>query len=261
MPFALPYELATGYPIHATYVSELAPDTPNLPITFHRVDIRALNDRVGSNMVDGAWKLKWLSKKEREICGNLSAPKRRQDWLAGRYAAKWAVLDALAAREIDWDRVEILAAQGGPDHGRPLARIDGQWAPVDVSISHSNPIAVACAVSHPRLRIGIDVEQIYEREASFEAVALTAEERRRMASLGAHLRSREATKQWALKEAWLKATGQGLRAPLTTLDIFRRLENPTSFAMAAGGRAATLAGWGWTMQNDMVYAWVALQTV
>lgn len=217
-------------------------------ITLYRLDIDAFWASGGYEQAEAFPSGRhpdWLSPAEGETFGLLKVPKRRRDWLAGRYVAKWAVRGQTGRQDLAWERIEIRAVQGGPEHGRPRVFIDGEAAPVEISISHSGRIALACAVTMWDLRVGIDVEQIAEREEGFEALALTPEERRALADWTGPGRAEAVTQHWALKEAWLKAVGTGLRACLTDLDIFARLESA--------------AGWGMQSQDGSVYAWVALK--
>ena len=89
---------------------------------------------------------------EREYC---SGKRRRNDHMAGRFAAKEAVLKALGTgigQRMRWTDVEVLSGR----RGRPFVRLHGEvasWAKrrgladLDVTIAHSAGIAVAHALA------------------------------------------------------------------------------------------------------------------
>jgi phosphopantetheine--protein transferase-like protein len=104
--------------------------------------------------------------------------------------------DGLSAADI-----EILADDDGAPRVRPLA--------VEVSISHTTGYAAAAAAKMP---VGIDIEQISERDPALARHFLSADERTLLPSLlGGG--SAGLTGMWALKEATLKALRLGLRLP------------------------------------------------
>lgn len=65
--------------------------------------------------------------------------KRRVSFLAGRFAAKEAVIKALG-RYIPWNRIEVLG------EGKPYVEVDGIESPPHVSISHTKDFAIAVAI-------------------------------------------------------------------------------------------------------------------
>lgn len=66
--------------------------------------------------------------------------RKRLSFLAGRFAAKEAVIKA-SGRYISWDRIEILGEE------KPYAKIEGNTEiPLMLSISHTKTLAVAVAV-------------------------------------------------------------------------------------------------------------------
>jgi holo-[acyl-carrier protein] synthase len=86
--------------------------------------------------------------------------RRRMEHLAARFAAKEAVLKALGTglgRRMSWTEVEVVNDR----LGRPLVRLHGEvarWAAghglveVDVSLSHTDGMAIAQAVAVVRSR-------------------------------------------------------------------------------------------------------------
>lgn len=159
---------------------------------------------------------KWLTGAERETYAQLRTAKRRADWLAGRAAAKQVVRARHASIFI-----EIASVTEGDDKGRPIYFVDGVAGPYSLSIAHSADVAVAALSCVRDQRIGIDIERVETRDASFEAVALSKEERAWMSLVDDHSRPELVTRIWVIKEALLKAVGIGLRFPLPQLSIAR----------------------------------------
>src|SRR5206468_1630710 len=83
----------------------------------------------------------WLGPDERRVASSFLYPKRRSEWLLGRWTAKLAVASFLGA---DPSVVTIAAA---PD-GAPEACIASAPAPCALSIAHRGGLAV-CAVAGP----------------------------------------------------------------------------------------------------------------
>lgn len=160
----------------------------------------------------------WLRPAERRIFEAFPVLKRRRDWLAGRLAAKDLIRGrhGLGGPDRFLD-IEIAAVQGGLEHGRPLYRLDGQPGRYCLSVSHSGNTAMAALSRHQGLLIGVDHEGVAARGPSFEALALSEEELRRLRGLRGEARALAVTRCWVLKEALLKALGTGLRVPLPLL--------------------------------------------
>ncbi|MCB0988419.1 MAG: polyketide synthase dehydratase domain-containing protein [Microthrixaceae bacterium] len=133
-------------------------------------------------------------------------PNVQRTWLLGRIAAKDAV------RTLLWSNgagpvfpVEISVANDAD--GRPT--VTGPGADdVAVSIAHTAGIGVALAAVGAD--VGIDIELVEPRPASFEATALTPAERDLLAAGPPSERDRTITRWWAAKEAAAKADGTGM---------------------------------------------------
>lgn len=133
-------------------------------------------------------------------------PNVQRTWLLGRIAAKDAV------RTLLWSGgagpifpVEVTVTND--DRGRPLATAPG-GIDVRVSIAHTAGLGVALAAQG--VDVGIDIERVEPRPASFEATALTAGERDLLAAGPAAERDRTITRWWVAKEAAAKAQGTGM---------------------------------------------------
>ncbi|MFG2194257.1 beta-ketoacyl synthase N-terminal-like domain-containing protein [Streptomyces sp. NPDC048639] len=150
------------------------------------------------------------------------APRGRRQWLLGRIAAKDAV------RQWLWDHGEgpVFPAEirvHNDDSGRPyVTGVNGRTIPdLDLSLAHRAESGVAlvtrrnpAAGSHGGTGVGIDIEEVVDRDEHTLAVAFGAEELRLITELCAttgESRARWATTFWAAKEAVAKAEGTGLR--------------------------------------------------
>jgi 4'-phosphopantetheinyl transferase len=181
---------------------------------------------LGQALADVPADSSWLSPAEREKAAGFRVPKRRDDWLLGRWTAKRALTavigcgsagpgDAEArdgSRLSALARVEVRAAASGV----PEAFRDEERARVSLSISHSAGRAVA-ALAAADVALGCDLEEVAARSPGFLEEAFTDEER---AAITAAPRSDLATAlYWSAKESVLKALGEGLRLPLLDLSV------------------------------------------
>lgn len=144
--------------------------------------------------------LAWLSGDEQQRFASFTAPRRREQFLAGRWLARALLVqvhggDAL----LDWP---LSAAVGAP----PSVLRGG--APC-IAISHSGDW-VACAIA--AAPVGLDVETLAPRRdhAALAAAICTLREQERLLALSAARRPIELLLAWSLKEAWLKRRGEGL---------------------------------------------------
>jgi phosphopantetheinyl transferase len=155
----------------------------------------------------------------------------RIPWLLGQVAAKDAVHNNLVSRsfaEIDPKQIAV----DFDDKGCPGVRVRGARLAtrgVQVSVAHKPTIGVAIAArirqlavpkvaGRPRVGIGIDVESVEPRPASFEETVLTPSERS-LRNASPDDRDTWLTRMWAVKEAAAKAAGPGLRGRPKDLEV------------------------------------------
>ncbi len=149
-----------------------------------------------------------------------AAPRRRQDWLRGRAAAKDA-LRALAGAAVAPADLVILA---DPDSRQPLlVRSAHQWAGrvPPIAISHTADIAVAAAADPARFSgVGIDVEPLRPWTEAFARTAFSPSEAAALAALPAGPgRDAAMTRAWTAREAAAKALGLGLEAAVSRFAV------------------------------------------
>jgi 4'-phosphopantetheinyl transferase len=140
----------------------------------------------------------WLTPSERARLQSLGTAARRDTFLAGRWLARRAVQR--------WLGRDVLPALDVAPSG--ACRVAGGDA-VFVSISHSAG-SVACAVA--AVPVGVDIESLRRpRDALGVAQAVhSAAQREALLALPDEARAVAFLELWTLKEAWLKARGQGL---------------------------------------------------
>ena len=192
----------------------------------------------------------WLTEKERAAFARFTVPKRRADWLLGRWAAKRAfVLSGEAARE---EEVSVLATPSGA----PEAFVGWRPSPLALSLTHSHGVAVA-ALGPPGARVGIDLEKIEERPVSFLGDWFTGAEQ--VFALSAAPPALGATLVWSAKEAVMKALREGLRIPPKSVEVAPEA-GPSDGAWrpfaARGPGEAAWTGW-WRELDGFVLSGVA----
>jgi 4'-phosphopantetheinyl transferase len=143
----------------------------------------------------------WLSGTERTRLAAFTAPRRRAQFLAGRWAARQLLAsahggDALADWSLD------AAPQAPPRLVRGLRALH-------VALSHSGN-HVACAVSAEPVGLDIEAPQRQRDTATLAEGVCTAAERARLLLLPAAERAGHFYRVWTLKEAWLKRRGEGV---------------------------------------------------
>ena len=154
--------------------------------------------------------LGWLTSSEHDRLAQLHAPRRRDEFLACRYALRLmlagdASVNAISAWQLD-----------APSGSAPHLHIDFHGAAEasrhQLSLSHSGDY-LACSVAPGP--IGVDIEILNRKPASrlseLAAMACTPTERERLAAIADDaLRHLRFVQLWSLKEAWFKQVGTGV---------------------------------------------------
>lgn len=186
----------------------------------------------------------WLTPAERLALARLTVPKRRGDWLLGRFAAKRALLLAGAV-----SREEEACVLAGPS-GAPEAHIGGRPAPFILSITHSHGHAAA-AVAPEGVRLGLDLERIEARAGSFLEDWFTPSERAFVGASPAGEAALRATLVWSAKEAVMKALREGLRIAPRDVEAVPAPGPADGLWRPFGARGPAAPEWsGWWRAND-----------
>lgn len=154
-----------------------------------------------------------VSPHESALLGPRSVPKRREDFVRGRWLAK-QLLAAARPGSRPADYVILPDPMGAPVvHDATLNPL-----PVSLSISHTQGLAAAALCDSPS-RAGVDIERPIEKPESIVGEYFTGEELRLCAGLsGAALQTRAAL-IWSVKETLMKVLGQGLRIAPTSVGL------------------------------------------
>lgn len=188
----------------------------------------------------------WLSLAERSILAGLRFPKRRRDWLLGRWTAKQAICAYQSRKDSTLSSLEIRAAADGA----PEAFWDGEPGKISLSISHSNDQSF-CVVSLPGGSIGCDMERIEAREDPFAEDYFTPEEIAFCKNAPVE-KTLAINLVWSAKESTLKALRQGLRRDTRSVRIHPELRGREGSWNTWTGHCleSSRTFWGWWRSCD-----------
>ncbi|MDR0416894.1 MAG: 4'-phosphopantetheinyl transferase superfamily protein, partial [Propionibacteriaceae bacterium] len=151
--------------------------------------------------------MRYLNAEEQDRFEAMGSEAQKRAFLIGRLVLKDAVRAELRDPEKGYPYpVEIGTRYD--ERGKLFvgSRVGPAWPrELEVSISHKPDRAVAIVRQQP---VGIDLEEIVERDEAFMALAFTPTERKRLASLGGT--PDWVTRFWVAKEAYGKMLGVGL---------------------------------------------------
>jgi 4'-phosphopantetheinyl transferase len=164
-----------------------------------RIDLRARD-------VDLGERLAVLSADERSRAARFVAEPARQAFITGRSAMRSILSEYVEATPA------ALRLASTPS-GKPFL-VD--YEDVNFNLSHSSDLAVLAVVTTSQ-RIGVDIEAFDAVPEGVAAEALSLEETRRVE--GAEDPTASFFAHWTMKEAYLKATGDGLRVPLAKVVV------------------------------------------
>jgi 4'-phosphopantetheinyl transferase len=190
--------------------------------------------------------LDWLSPAERASLARLQVPKRRSDWLLGRWAAKQAVVSTLHLDSAP-ETLASIELPPGPD-GAPVLRVGGNRAPVTASISHSAGLALA-AVAPAGTALGCDLERVESHSVGFVSDYFSVAEQGAISQLPDAARDQFISLLWSAKESVLKLLHCGLR--LDTRSVSVRVKD----ALAPGSDDAWQAFDGLFVSGAMFRGW------
>lgn len=158
--------------------------------------------------------VEWLAPNEAARLADLRFPKRREDWLLGRWTAK-SLLTQLApqanTRLADW---EIGTAADGAPEVRYREKLSG----IPLSLSHRAGCCL-CAIADFGWSVGCDLERVEPRGPVFEETWFTAQEIGWLNRAPADARNTLATLIWSAKESALKVLRLGLRADTRRIGV------------------------------------------
>lgn len=157
----------------------------------------------------------WLGPRELAVLAGLRFPKRRADWLLGRWTAKRTVRAMLESPAATLSDIEILAAADGA----PELSVGGVPCGLRVSISHSAPLAL-CVAAVDGHAPGCDIEKVEVRPPFLLEDYFVEDEVRYVRLQPPAERAVHETLVWSAKESALKSLRSGLRRDTRSV-VFR----------------------------------------
>jgi 4'-phosphopantetheinyl transferase len=180
----------------------------------------------------------WLAAGESARLESFRFPKRRTDWLLGRWTAKNAVAIHLNL-PLETESLANIEIRQSPS-GAPEVLIANQTAPVVISLSHRAGRSI-CAVAPSGEAMGCDLELVEPRSDAFIADYFVPEEQAWVASASKTDRPWVLALLWSAKESALKALGTGLRLDTRCVSVSPTEPAPhqTNQSPARGGEWLT----------------------
>jgi 4'-phosphopantetheinyl transferase len=158
-----------------------------------------------------------LSAPERKVYAGLAYPKRRREWLLGRWTAKRLLRLSLPR----YGELSLRAITVGNDpDGAPFLSVDGEGRlPMSLSISHRQDRAFCTLSPSAAPLIGADIELIEPRDPVFVHDYFTIREAQLVQCCPPSARDTLVTVIWSAKESVLKTLRLGLRADTRRVEI------------------------------------------
>ncbi len=172
--------------------------TPIIRVSTLRID--DLND---------ATMFSWLARldqEERSRAAWFAFSHSRVKFVAARILARWAIASVM-------DVAPAALSFRTEMRGKPVAYLGDSPAPISFNLSHTDGLVGVAVGEGAGLAIGFDLERIL-RPGSLDFLrrVFTASERAWLDTVAAEDRPRETLTLWCLREAAVKATGEGLTA-------------------------------------------------
>ena len=158
----------------------------------------------------------FLSPSELQKYSTFRFPKRRDEWLLGRWTAKTLVHSLPAYQHYSLDQIEIHNTQ----EGAPYLQLPDRATPAEcLTISHSGNLALCAIATGLDLQVGTDLEKVEARTETFILDYFTPSERQLVKNYPAETRAMVVTLIWSAKESMLKALGVGLRRDTRMVEV------------------------------------------
>jgi len=154
---------------------------------------------------------------EKNKLAGMRSPKRREEWLLGRWTAKNLLRGCKPEfHGLNLDEIEI----SNTESGAPVLRFPGcELFHANLSISHSNRHAFCTLNFNPEISVGADLEIIETRFPGLVAEYFTREEAELIEKKSALEQDILTNLFWSAKEAMLKSLNLGLRLDTRKIEI------------------------------------------
>ena len=158
----------------------------------------------------------WLNEAELQQMQGFRFPKKRQDWLSGRWTAKSLLRNIFQTSQ----NIELkdLSIQNKPS-GAPYALHNGKPLDGSISISHRGNYAVTAFSFDPSLSLGIDLELVEEKSQGFIEDYFTKAETYQIVHLSSDEQMLASSLLWSGREALVKAHQIGLRVDTRAFEL------------------------------------------
>jgi 4'-phosphopantetheinyl transferase len=163
-----------------------------------------------------------LSRAERERADRLRDPVRRGQAIVARAMLRLLLAGYLRSgmgaspARFDTPELAALAARVTIDVGPTGKPYLPAASGIHFSLAHSGDLAIYAIARHS---VGVDVEQIARETNDLPLSSCCASELAELLAVGEPERSERFFQLWARKEAFLKATGEGLLRPMNTFIV------------------------------------------
>jgi phosphopantetheinyl transferase len=149
---------------------------------------------------------KWCTPGELERLKGFRSPRRAEQWLSGRWLAKYVLATTSTSATFSPREVHIESRDARNRASRPLIYLRGQLQSWTVSIAHSDDVLYVAAAMRLRARVGVDVVPLQPLPQHIADFWFTTKEQQWCARTGSPY---AACLVWALKEAYFKAHNNG----------------------------------------------------
>lgn len=175
---------------------------PSVQVWTMRVGVLTAADTAGwMELLDGT---------EKRAAARFAFPRHRIQYVGAHALTRIALGAAVSVDPADWQWM------AGP-HGKPAALLAGAPAPVSFNISHAEGVVGVAVLAAGDAELGFDVEP-FDRTVDLGVADryFRPEEVAWLASLEEVERRHGFMRLWTLKEAFIKATGEGLSRDLAS---------------------------------------------
>lgn len=196
--------------------------------------------------------LNWLHTSELNVLSGFKFPKKRNDWVLGRWTAKNTVLHFLKKSHphLIMSGIEIVSAEDGA----PEVFYNSEPLPAFISLSHSHGSAF-CVVSDPGTQLGCDLEKIEPRSDLFVRDYFTRNEQDLISVNDKASHTLWANLIWSAKESALKALRLGLSIDTRSVEVdftpSEEFDDWKKFKVTSSGHGMIFHGY-WRCTSEFV---------
>jgi len=193
--------------------------------------------------------ISWLSGDERARMNKFHAAQHRHAYLVGH-----ALLRGALARELDCDPAVLEFETNA--YGKPALVMPSMHPKLEFNLSHTDGLCVLAMSWHSKL--GCDVESLKRHGLDVEIARkfFTPEESEEIATHPPEHQIYRLLSYWTLKEAYIKAEGQGLSMGLDSF-YFHLLDKCPPRLMLKNGAQSPTAAWIFKqvmLRNDFIFS-------